>query len=479
MKKNINKFSLAILCSVFTVNIASAQILPGWNVIGQLETRHSQNIKSSGWSIGGETLDRDYADYQSYSKYLGPLGAKKIRLQGGWFKCEKVIGQYDFKWMDDIVNDAHSQGVSPWIELAYGNPIYEGGGEPTLGGALPSSPEALVAWDKWVSEMVHRYKDKVNEWEVWNEPNHGKGITGESYALFYIRTAKLIRNIQPEAKILAVALSNLTSLKFVKEFYETLKRENSFDLVDIFVYHGYAAAYGWGYNPDDVYPQVEVLRNLVWTFDPKVVFMQGESGAPSTPRPKSGVFSDNSWSELSQSKWDLRRMLGDYGRGINTSLFSISDMHYGWGTENVRINTKGILKTNEDKTIDRPKMAYKAAQHVFSLFDDQIKIDSTAKLETTQINQSFFACKQVGSGLSIITIWQNEYPPYAGYEPKSTTITVKNGNFITPVFVDLISGNIFEIPKSQWKKSGHRYIFTKVPVPDYPVLIVDKNVVLH
>jgi hypothetical protein len=100
--------------------------------LGTVKTKSSNEIKTSRWSIGGETLDRNYASYEAYKKYLGPLGAKRIRLQGGWAKCEKVKGQYDFEWLDNIVDDALSQGVSPWIQPSYGNPIYEGGGQPVL-----------------------------------------------------------------------------------------------------------------------------------------------------------------------------------------------------------------------------------------------------------------------------------------------------------------------------------------------------------
>ena len=483
MKKKSLIVLLLLFCTtnIFTqnkTNYLNSKI--DFKKVGELKTRHAKDISSSTWSIGGETLDRDFADYNSYKKYLGPLGAKRIRLQGGWYKCEPEKGKYNFKWIDDIVNDAYSQGVSPWIELAYGNPIYEGGGDPRLGGALPSSPEALEAWDNWVREMVNRFKEKVTEWEIWNEPDHGKGITGESYALFYIRTAKLIKSIQPEAKIMGVALASLKKTDFVTEFYETLKANNKMDLVDLFVYHGYSAAYGWAYNPDDVYPQVEVIRQLVWSFDPTVIFFQGESGAPSTPHPKAGVFSDYKWSELNQAKWDLRRMLGDHGRGINTSLFGLSDMHYYWGDPDkaIALNTKGILETNEDKTIKRPKMMYKVAQQVFSLFDNQIEIDKAIEVETNQINQSVFTYKQYVSSLSMITVWQSEYSPYEEYESKPTTLIIKNANFNNPVFVDMISGNIFEIPKSSWKKSGKKYTFKNIPVPDYPVLIVDREVVL-
>src|SRR5690606_14136712 len=106
-----------------------------------------------------------------------------------------------------------------WVSLSYGNPIYEGGGQAKLGGSFPSSPEALQAWDNWVAAFVTRYKDKVPEWEIWNEPNLKSETTGKAYAEFYLRTAEIIRDIQPDARILALSLAGITNEKFVTEFF--------------------------------------------------------------------------------------------------------------------------------------------------------------------------------------------------------------------------------------------------------------------
>ncbi len=159
------------------------------------------------------------------------------------------------------------------------NPIYEGGGEARLAGALPSSPEALAAWDNWVRATVNRYKSQVKDWEIWNEPDIAKDkITSESYADFYIRTASLIRSIQPEATLMAFGLAGPSRLDFVEPLFVKLKEQNKLHLVDVLTYHGYSP------NPDTSYPTIEKLRQIVWQYNPKVVFMQGENGAPSTPR---------------------------------------------------------------------------------------------------------------------------------------------------------------------------------------------------
>lgn len=464
-----------IVGMVLTVWAAQAQIAPDWPVIGQLKTRDAKEIKASTWSIGGETLDRDYTDYQSWKTYLGPLGAKRLRLQGGWSKCEKAKGVYDWKWLDVIIPDAASRGLSPWVELSYGNPIYEGGGEAKLAGHIPTSPEALIAWDNWVRAIVTRYKNQVPEWEIWNEPDLNKSHTGTEIGQFYIRTARIVKSVQPNARLMALGIVSLGSSTFVRDFYEELKKENALDLVDIQTYHGYSP------NPDESYPKIEALRELVWSYNPRIVFMQGENGAPSTARPITiGAMRDYDWSELSQAKWDLRRMLGDHGRGIATNLFTISDIHYVAGDHMVGINTKGLLKTNPDKTIDRPKLAYKAAQHVFSLFDNQIELLPDTKPTLDQETVNAFVYRGKANGGSLVTLWSHEARPAETYTPKPTMLTV-DGRFTRPVFVDLITGKVYEIPKSTgaafgWSKTGNRYTFTGIPVVDYPTLVADAGV---
>ena len=78
---------------------------------------------------------------------------------------------------------------------------------------------------------------------------------------------------------------------------------------------------------------------------------------------------------------------------------------------------------------------------------------------------------------TLITLWANEAKPADEYQPKLTEVTIK-GSFKQPVFIDLITGVVYEIPKTQWKKSGNQYSFSQIPVPDYPVLIAEKSALI-
>ncbi len=91
--------------------------------IGTIRPRSATEIGPSNWTLGCETLDRDFADWDEYQDYVAPLGLKAIRLQAGWAKCERVRGAYDFAWLDHIVDDAIARGLDPILETGYGNPV--------------------------------------------------------------------------------------------------------------------------------------------------------------------------------------------------------------------------------------------------------------------------------------------------------------------------------------------------------------------
>lgn len=133
--------------------------------INHLHPRATLEISGSPWSIGRETLDRDYAVYENDRDHVGELGAKRIRLQAEWQKCEQERGHFEFCWLEAIVDDALARGVQPWLELGYGNPNYPVRRWCGIG-AGPPSDEALVAWDRWVTAMIRRFRNRVYEGEI-------------------------------------------------------------------------------------------------------------------------------------------------------------------------------------------------------------------------------------------------------------------------------------------------------------------------
>jgi hypothetical protein len=441
----------------------------GYTAAGQIQPRPATQIRASNWSIGAETMDRDFTVYKHWREYLGPLGVKKARIQSGWAKTERERGSYEWAWLDEIIPDMVQQGVEPWVCLCYGNPIYEGGGGTGLGGGLPTSDEALAAWDRYVAATVDRYKQHVDEWEIWNEPGLRGVNPAAGYAAFLVRTAEVVRRQQPDARIVGFAMAGIKNA-WVDEILKIIQQQGKLDLIDELTYHPYS------YNPDDSYTGVLKLRELVHSYSPRIAIRQGENGAPSQ-RGSFGALADYDWTELRQAKWALRRLLGDLGRDVPSSYFAICDMQYP-----DRTNYKGLLAINADKTVDHPKVGYRAVQHLTAVFDDRLQRipDFSASVSGggEKSRYSVFGYRD-GDGRQVVTLWRSSGRPGAQEELENLQLIVEQGQFQDPVWVDLISGRVFEIDDSLWSRTGDTITFTRVPVYDSVILIADRPAISH
>ena len=478
--------SRAIAFVMLATAVAGAQEPgPAYRLLGTVQPRSAKEITASNWSVGAETMDRDYTIYANWKQYLGPLGVKKARIQSGWAKTEQDKGKYDWAWVDEIIPDMVAQGVEPWVCLCYGNPIYPGGGGTGLGGGLPASPEAKRAWEDYIGHFVDRYQKYVDEWEIWNEPKGGRKAA-PLYADLVMRTAQVIRKRQPKARILVMA-GGAFDIGFVEDMLKVIGEQGKLDLVNEVTYHPYS------YNPDSSYEKVAQLRQVVATFSDKITIRQGENGAPSD-RGAFGALSKYDWNERFQAKWALRRLLGDLGHDIPTSYFAICDMAYRirakGGDSDLRddasklkllINRKGLLHINDDRTVDHVKEAYKAVQNITAIFDNTLRrIDGYDCAVTGGSDKGAFATfgYRKPNGKQVVTLWRSSDRPGEREETEQVTLTIAKGDFDDPVWVEMMTGKVYQIPKSSWTKSGSQYTFRNVPVADAPVLVADRSAIV-
>lgn len=456
----------------------------GLPYLGCLVSKSTKEITDSNWLLGCETLDRDYADYDQYKEYLCPLGIKYLRFQGGWAKTEKVPGVYDWGWLDHIIGDAVERGLKPWLQTGYGNPIYPGAGGVNLGAGMPLSEEGIAAYEKWVREMVSRYQGRVKDWEVWNEPNFGdnKVNTPEIAADFNVRTARIIKEIQPEAKISALALGHI-DIEYVERFFKYLYERNACGLFHNVTYHDYV------YNPDANKLAVYKMRQVVEKYAPGLVIRQGENGAPSVGN-AGGALGNYSWSEVSQAKWDMRRMLENLGNDIQCSVFGIAEMQYTGNGPITKTNTKGLLQSDAQNRVIRPKIAYYAVQNITSVFDDTLERvrgtgfkhfidddDQDKYWVSTDRSVSVYGYREKESGKRIYTIWMDDAIPADACKLMSLEFRFVGSRFEDPVLVDCLTGSVYDITQDQWRKEGNIDRFISISVYDSPILIADRSLI--
>ena len=427
---------------------------PALKQIGWLDSRHSKEIASSPWSIGCETLDRDYAKFSVYKDYVGELGAKHARLQSGWAKTEKEKGTYDFAWLDYHVKGLTEQSVKPWICLCYGNPVY--GSTINLGSGLAPvvrSEEAFAAWLKYVETTVTRYKASVNEWEIWNEP-FGQG---KDYAVMVLKTAALIKRIQPEAVVLVTAITDKDRV----DVLDALKDANSLDLVDFWAYHPYTG------NPDTSYAWVEKSQMLLAAYSPKYKLYQGEVGCPSILE-WTHALAHYPWTEYSQAKWNLRRMAGDRVRNIPCNVFTMIDLRY----TNMQ-QSFGMIRSNLQLQFIYKRPTFYAVQHMMTFFDDAVKAVGLLECETVAKRKPTVAGFEK-AGTPVALLWYGDRVPSDELVWEPADLTIKGAAFKAPVYVEMITGKVFELAAGSWTSEGGNTRLVQVPLWDSPVMLAER-----
>jgi len=434
---------------------------PALKQIGALAVRHARDIAASPWSVGCETLDRDYGDFSQYKAYVGELGVKHARLQSGWAKTEKQKGVYDFAWLDTIVYGLKEQGVEPWICLCYGNPLYKS--QTDLGAGIFTAEETMTGWRNYVEAVVTHYKDAVTEWEIWNEPSHKADPA--AYANLMITASKAIRKAQPNATVMGFTVHGAFSgggLKFPRAVFDALKEKGELACVDYVTYHPYTP------NPDSVYVKLNELQDLLKAYNPRLKLYQGESGCPSILE-WGHAMNNLPWTEYSQAKWDVRRMAGDWARGIRTSIFTMADLNYGF-----MLQSFGLLRADLNHRIIYKRPAFYAVQHMTAFFDNAVQPTGLLAYETG-LKRTLEVAGFEKAGTPAVLLWYNDQVPGDALTFDSVALRVKGVTFKDPVYVEMITGKVYELEAGSWSVAAGDTSFKQLPVWDSPILLAERG----
>lgn len=489
---------------------------PSLSPIGTIKPRSSLELRAAGltspFGIGGETTDRGFSNFDNWKDYLGPLGATRVRVQSGWNAIETVITEtptYNFSTLDAIVDGALARGVQPWVFLGYGNtrPGCVDCGTPTLGGQIPTGA-GMERWLKFVKATVARYNSptvRVNDWELWNEPDGHVEIN--AYIDFIARTAQAVKEVQPSAKITIGSFTtgvtggaNSPSFQYAQQAVAGFAARAVVPPQDVYVsFHTYQTHVDYdSYSSEEA--KFNQLRDMVQSHGFKL--RQGESGAPSGPCLYYSLCTDPSnWTEANQAKFVLRRMLGDFSRGMLTNIFTITDLHYD-STK----NPKGLLRTgtfnqnvdtpflNGDQTVKGTKLSYRAFQNVTAIFDSRLQRITNHGCTAPWGHQIHAYTRTDAGGVvrNFLAVWHKSNNLPVNTDAISTiTITCTNFHFaryaqvntLPPRVADLLDGRVYSLTTPTSTITGNsaannRVTINNVPVGNYPVVIADQGIVL-
>lgn len=433
--------------------------------VGELDVSNLDRSNRTRWSIGCETLDRDYATFEGYKHLLGPLGVGWARLQSGWAKCEQQRGVYDFAWLDEAVDGVIAQGVKPWLSLSYGNPVYSKNGK-TLNSSIWTDEATMEAWCNYVRATVRHYGSRVMMYEVWNEPDGNKSNTPEIVAELLIRTAEIIRKENPKAKILAFGLC-APKIKYMQPVMEILKSRKKLHLIDCVSYHTYYP------NPDNATAGVLAFRDMIHGYSKDIDIFQGESGCPSILE-FGHAMKYLEWSEFKQVKWDLRRMANDFAMNVPSSIFTLVDLQY----PNM-IQSFGLVRMNllHQPMYKRP--SYYGVQHLSSLLTDdlhavELKCDCYCNREVRCVGIANKENEVIGAML-----WFSDLVPTDQLDKESVSMTLHNFDVASLVYVEPITGYVHDLRPviTRGAKDGGNVRISGLPMWDSPIFLIKKSAV--
>lgn len=437
--------------------------------------------------IGFEKLDRYAFDPEKAYSKLRKIGINWVRLQSGWQRTEVQKGIYDFSWLDSVVDNLISGGMTPWICLCYGNALY-GGPATEIYGAVGCPPiqndEQKQAWYNYCLAIARHYRGRVRYFEIWNEPDGGVWKYDQSpqkYTEFSISTATALREANPDVYIIGGSMVRV-NLHFISECFK-LGLSDYIDAVSFHAYH---------FDERKVSGNVRALRGLINMYKPSLEVIQGESGAQSKPYGHGAMYY-GAWTERKQAKYLLRHMVGDLALDVKfTSYFSCLDMmeaHNGKIGDVASYSDFayfGVLGADFDDNGRASgeyteKLSYFALCNLAVLFSGEIRsgdlpimIKDDFARHLGNINSiSTYEAEYCGfylpNGNKLFAYWHPSNFMESDFEG---AVTIECADLGEMHLIDPMDGKIYEIPDEMIESCAGGSTLKLLPIKDYPLFLV-------
>ena len=439
----------------------------GLMVLGQVKTCAPSLDMTSRWSIGCECLDRDYADFDKIKDFYGELGAGYARVQSGWARCEKEKGVYDFEWLDEIVNGLLERGVKPWMCLCYGNPIYTEGGI-SLNATIFTDKTTMDAWSRYVQALVKHFKGRVYMYEVWNEPDSGENKKfPERYGDLFAVTAKTIRKADSSVLIAGGSFTARFRMDWITKALDRIKEKGAIDLLQAVTFHPYYPI------PEEATDAILRLKELVNRYNPDAILLQGESGCPSQLE-YNHALCYHKWTEYSQVKWILRRMMCDFSLDIPSSIFTMVDLQYDF-----MLQSFGLVRMNLLKEPVYKRASFYAVSHLVSLLNHEtapfnevsVKVSTGLEVEAVGVAKN-------GKPIAAV-YWKGDDKPSDIMDKEIVNAWIQGIVFENPALLDPITGRVYDLSYVMLRGGQQRLEnstkFTGLPLWDSPLIIIEKD----
>ena len=193
-----------------------------------------------GISPGFELLDLPTKRLRADLRSARALGAQQLRVDVSWARIQpRKKGGYHWADTDRVLAAADAAGLDVLAVVGY-RPRW---------GSRPNGAVQPAGFARFVAAAAKRYRDEIDAWELWNEPNQRLFWIAKpspaGYARLVEATAPGIRRHDPGAPILIGALApavdagngrEISPLSFLQGVYRSGIDRDAFDAVSVHPY---------------------------------------------------------------------------------------------------------------------------------------------------------------------------------------------------------------------------------------------------
>jgi len=334
------------------------------------------------WALGGFGKDDSYRSSLHHSR------TKWVREH---FYTEVFLTENPEAWFeryDDIMNEYHRKGIKVVAMLAYG-PEHDDFQQPNL-----------QLWEYFVRTVVNRYKDRVDAWEIWNEPDSATYLTPpnpETYGPILEVAYRTIKNVDSDSIVLNGGLT-WPNYYFAEELFKNYN--NYFDRLAV---HAYYCRDG---NNNQLMADLNSLRKVVDRYRPGEKIWITELGCSSLDESYQKSYLENTTAEILETGFVEKIFLYNIR---NRDTGDVYEDHFGLLTLDMRPRLAwDWYSTLPRGSYDKPRIPVELEQkHAQDLKNILENYFGEGKIPVTKENWSKLVNAYIYGGYPVIAIVQS------------------------------------------------------------------------
>jgi hypothetical protein len=450
--------------------------------LGMQEVYFSQPSEALGWAfpdIGAAKILFDYMD---------DLKISRFRYTIFWTSVERSIGNFEWDRHDALINYLTGKGIKLTVTLFGDNYLYAPDGSSPYPGH--TNPAFWNAWLSFVEEAVTRYGDRVDRWEIWNEPDlteSGSGVfwkplvNAADFSSMLVGTSRKIKSILSGAK---VVMGGVTNFNGYRSFLQSCFNQGVLDDIDEIGVHLYRTSpegpFDYNYDttvdidsatpgiqsPATIENEITSLRAFVDSYRRGFPIRNTEEGFISSTR-----------QDIAQMKYLTRMILVEYSLGLDeVTCFRLrvprrSDFAGGAAGDTAFSNQSlfpGIIDQIDNTTFS-PRLAYYAlknmAQHLVGTnvyYERSLTLQSGGYTVRAEIYSK--------NGMPVIAYWIEEPIDNTLKSIRNLSFTINDIGFHTYRVINIADNT--ELPAGTYAACGNGITFNSLPAADYPFILI-------